>query len=223
MLTACEQKIIGWLRKVTTATMTQIRHEFEVSHMTVVRALKKFGYYASYNYNASYYVLRDVPAFDDWGLWAYRDVRFSRYRTLPATIVALVTAAPAGLTVQELEDRLQTKAANLVSTLAHRGQVQSEGLPGRRAVYLATDPGVRAQQLELRQRPLQRESSGSTAELPFGCSALQVIAILRAMILQSDDDANHLARSLQARGNHVTAGQVHRVLDHYGIKKKRRP
>jgi hypothetical protein len=223
MLTACEQTIIGWLRKVTVATMKQLRHQFRVSHMTVARALKKFGYFASYNHNASYYVLRDVPQFDDWGLWAYRDVRFSRYRTLPATIVALVTTAPAGLTVQELEERLQTKAANLVSLLASRGQVQSERLIGRHAVYLATDPQLRAQQLELRQRQLRKESAGSATELPFGCSALEVIAILRAMILLSKDDADRLARYLQAGGTHVTAGQVHRVLDHYGVKKKRRP
>ena len=59
MLTACEQKIIGWLRKVTVATMKQIRHEFEVSHMTVVRALKEFGYYASYNYNENTRLVRD--------------------------------------------------------------------------------------------------------------------------------------------------------------------
>jgi len=57
MLTCGEQKVIGWLRKATVATMKQIRHQFRISHMTVVRALKKAGYYASYNYNAAYYVL----------------------------------------------------------------------------------------------------------------------------------------------------------------------
>jgi hypothetical protein len=223
MRTDGEQEIIGWLRKVTVATMRQLRHQFQISHMTVARALKKFGYFASYNHNASYYVLGDVPQFDNWGLWAYRDVRFSRYRTLPATIAALVTAAPAGLTVQELEERLQTKAANLVSRLASRGQVQSETLAGRHAVYLATDPQLRAQQLELRQRQLQKESAGSATELPFGCSALEVIAILRSMILLSEDDEARLARHVQAAGTHVTSGQVRRVLDHYGVKKKRRP
>ena len=223
MLTTGEQKIIGWLRKVTVATMEQIRRQFQISHMTVVRALKKFGYYASYNHNASYYVLRDVPEFDDWGLWTYRDVRFSRYHTLPATIVAVVTRAPAGLTVQELEERLQTKAANLVSRLVSGGQVQGERIAGRHLVYVASNRHVRAQQLELRQRQLQKEFAGGATELPFGCSALEVIAILRAMILLSEDDAGRLARRLQAGGAHITAGQVHRVLDHYGVKKKRRP
>jgi len=223
MPTDGEQGIIAWLRKATVATMKQIRHQFHISHMTVVRALKKFGYYASYNHNAAYYVLRDVPEFDDWGLWAYRDVRFSRYRTLPATIVAVVEKAPAGLTVSELEQRLQTKAGNVVSRLVSHGLVQREKLAGHHVVYLASDPEVRTQQLEQRQRQLQEEAAPGAAELPSRCSASDVIEVLRAMILTSDDDPERLARRLQAGGTRITAGQVRRVLEHYGVGKKRRP
>ena len=223
MLTGGEQKVIGWLRKATVTTMKQIRCQFRISHMTVVRALKKFGYYASYNYNAAYYVLRDVPEFDDWGLWAYRDVRFSRYRTLPATIVAVVEQAPAGLTVAELEERLQTKAGNMVSRLVSEGQMQRERLSGRHVVYLASNPELRAPQLEQRQRQLRVDAARDPTELPSRCSAVDVIEVLRAMILASDDDPNRLARRLHAGGTRITAGQVKRVLEHYGMKKKRRP
>ncbi len=222
MLTSGEQKVIAWLRKATVATMKQIRHRLHISHMTVVRALKKFGYFASYNHNASYYVLRDVPEFDDWGLWAYRDVRFSRYRTLPATIVAVVEKAPTGLTVPELEQRLQTKAGNVVSRLVSRGRVQRERLTGRHVVYLASDPEVRTRQLEQRQRQVQEKAAPGGAELPFRCSATDVIEVLRAVIVTSDDDPDRLARRLQAGGAYITAGQVRRVLEHYGVEKKRR-
>jgi hypothetical protein len=223
MLTGQEQKVIAWLRKSTVATMKQIRHQFHISHMTVVRALKKFGYYASYNYNAACYVLRDVPEFDDWGLWAYRDVRFSRYRTLPATIVAVVEKAPAGLTVPELEQRLQTKAGNLVSRLVNQGRVKGERLAGRHMVYLASDPEVSTPQLERRQRQMQEEAVPGPSQLPSRCSPLDVIEVLRAVIQTSDDNSGHLARRLQAGGIRVTAGQVRRVLEHYGVEKKRRP
>ncbi len=222
MLTGGEQKVIAWLRKATVATMNQIRHRLHISHMTVVRALKKFGYFSSYNHNASYYVLRDVPEFDDWGLWAYRDVRFSRYRTLPATIVAVVEKAPAGLTVLELEQRLQTKAGNVVSRLVSRGRVQRERVTGRHVIYLASDPEARTRQLEQRQRQVQEKAAPGGAELPFRCSATDVIEVLRAVIVTSDDDPDRLARRLQAGGAYITAGQVRRVLEHYGVEKKRR-
>jgi hypothetical protein len=222
MFTDREQKVIAWLRKSTVASMKQLRHQFQISHMTVVRALKKFGYYASYNRNAAYYVLRDVPKFDDWGLWSYRDVRFSHYRTLPATIVALVEKASAGLTVPELEQRLQVKAGNMVSRLASHGRLKGERLAGRHMVYLAIDPEVGTQQLQRRQRQAQEEAAPRRAELPARCSATDVIEVLRAMILTSDDDSDRLARRLQADEIRVTAGQVRRVLEHYGVEKKRR-
>jgi hypothetical protein len=218
MLTGGEQIIINWLRKATVGTMKQIRHQFHVSHMTVARALKKFGYYASYNYNAAYYVLHDVPEFDDWGLWAFRDIRFSCFRTLPATIVALVEKAPAGMMVSELERRLQTKASNVVSRLASQNKLHSKKLEGHHAVYLANDPEVCANQLDRRQRQMQEEAAASVSELPSCCSASDVIKVLQAIILTSDDDPNRLAWHLQTGGAHITAGQVRRVLERYEVK-----
>ena len=41
MLTDREQKVVRWLRKRKVATMRHLRHQFQLSHMTVVRALKK--------------------------------------------------------------------------------------------------------------------------------------------------------------------------------------
>lgn len=220
MLTDLEQKVINWLRRTKVATMRHLRHQFQISHMTVVRALKKFGYYASYNHNAAYYVLQDVPEFDDWGLWAYRDIYFSRCGNLLETIVSVVEKAPAGLTVHELEERLQTKVANLVSRLVSKGRVHRERLVGHQVVYLAGDPVVRT--LQLQQRRLQQEEVRATSELPPACSATEVIEVLRAMILTQDDNPDRLSRRLQAHGAHVTAGQVRRVLDHYALEKKRR-
>ncbi|TVS09303.1 MAG: hypothetical protein EA424_27475 [Planctomycetaceae bacterium] len=64
--------------------------------------------------------------FDDGGLWAYRDVRFSRAGTLPETLVALVTQAPGGLTAGELQERWQTPVANLLSR-SNRSRKRGKG------------------------------------------------------------------------------------------------
>ena len=60
MLTDREQKVVNWLQKRKVATMRHLRYQFQLSHMTVIRALKKYGYYTSYNRNAGYYVLYDI-------------------------------------------------------------------------------------------------------------------------------------------------------------------
>ena len=222
MFTEREQKVVKWMEKRKVATMRHLRYQFQISHMTVIRALKKYGYYTSYNHNGAYYVLQDLPEFDEWGLWAYRDIRFSRYGTIRRTIIALIEDAPAGLTVAELEDRLQAKVANLASRLVRDGAIQREILLGRQAVYLVTDAKRHTQQHQERQQLLQQPAVSGTAGLPKGCSPTDVIEVLRLMILVPDGSVDELARQLRGRGVHITADKILHVIDYYALKKKRR-
>lgn len=222
MLTDREQRLVNWLRTRKVATRRHLQHQFQVCHMTVFRALKKVGYYTSYNHNAGYYTLADVPQFDDWGLWAYRDIRFSRAGTLLETLVALVTQAPAGLTVGELAQRLQTPVANLLSRLVQHGRLQRQSLPGRHVVYLSPDTERGRQQWEQRQQDLRTRAARTAPGFPAGCSALLVIDVLRQMLLAPDDGPEQWARQLQTQGRPVTAAQVRQVQEHYALEKKRR-
>jgi len=203
--------------------MRHLQHQFQVCHMSVFRALKKYGYHTSYNHNAGYYTLADVPQFDDWGLWAYRDVRFSRWGTLPDTLVALVQQAPAGLAASELEERLQTAVANLLARLVQHGRLQRQPLPGHRVVYLAAAAEASRQQWEQRQQQLSAAAVKQAAALPAGCPALVVIAVLRQMILGPEESPEQVARRLRTEGLGVTARQVRQVREYYALEKKRRP
>ncbi|MHC4406669.1 MAG: hypothetical protein ACYTG0_44160 [Planctomycetota bacterium] len=220
MATDRRQKLVKWMKKRKVATMKALRHQFQLSHMTVFRILKQYGYYTSYNYNASYYALHDVPEFDEAGLWTYRDIRFSHYGTLNETIVVLVQEATAGMTLQEVEDRLQTKAANLLCRLVHDGRLRQLRFRGRQLVYLAADPKQADRQYQQRQQPLQRPTAAH-GELPEGCSPSEVIEILRQMVLSPQARPDQLARQLTGQGVDVTARQVRRVIDHYALGKKR--
>jgi hypothetical protein len=221
MLTDRERKLVDWLKKRRLATMKHLRHQFQVSHMTVVRALKKYGYFTSYNSNAAYYTLHDVPQFDSWGLWAYREIRFSKFGTLPQTVVALVQNAPAGMTTAELEDRLQTQVANLLCRLVQQGRLTRRSLLRRQVVYLAADLEQADGQYQQRQQ-LSVPAAHPPEELPPNLAADQVIAILRQMVLAPEASPQALARQLARRAVAVTAGEVRRVREHYGLEKKRR-
>jgi hypothetical protein len=211
------------LKKRKVATMKWMRHQFRLSHMTVFRALKEYGYHTSYNYNAKYYTLRDIPQFDEWGLWACRDIRFSRYGTLLETIVALVEQAPAGATVRELEARLQTNVANLLSRLVHEGRLTQHKLLGRQVVYLAGQRKEADEQYRRRGEQAAAPSTAAGGDLPAGCSAHVVIDILRQVVYSPKANANELAVQLMDRGVTATPGQVQRVIEHYALEKKRHP
>jgi hypothetical protein len=228
-LTPSESKVMHRLRRLRVATMETLRRDLDVSHMTVVRACQKYGYFSSINRNASFYTLRDTPDFDPDGLWTYRGICFSRHRTLEKTLVALVHDSPAGLTVAELEARLHTRVGNLLSRLCRRKAVD-RGAHGRQAVYLASDGPRQRQQRATRERLREEGAQRATAVAPVATPRdsfpprLEVVVVLEVLlqcIKTPRADAAAVARRLRAAGRKITAVQVQRVFAFYDLKKKR--
>ena len=110
------------------------------SAMTAWRILHQQGYLTSYNHNARYYTLTRIAQFDEQGLWAYRDVRFSKWGTLPATVLGQIELSAAGMTARELQELLHI--ANVKPTLTHltrEGRLQRAKITGA-MVYFCRSP-----------------------------------------------------------------------------------
>jgi hypothetical protein len=222
-LTRKESSVVQRLRRKRIATMSTLCEQMDVSHMTVVRALNKYGYHSSVNHNASYYTLHDTPHFNEDGLWTYRDICFSEHGSLSKTLVALAEKAPAGLTVSEFEQRVNTKVGNLLSRLCRRDEL-SRCFAGRRAVYLTVDTKRQQQQQRERERQEIQAAEASATEqaaFPPKDDVVTVLEVLIQIIKTPNSDAAQLARALRGRGVKMTAAGVQRVIDFYALQKKR--
>jgi hypothetical protein len=224
-LTRKESEVVQRLRRNRIGTMRILCEELAVSHMTVFRALSKYGYHSSVNHNASYYTLHDIPRFDGDGLWTYREVCFSEHGSLRRTLIRLTEKSPVGLTVAELEQRVRTKVGNLLSRLCQQQQL-SRCFAGRQAVYLAVDRERQQQQRQERERqeihaPRASSSMDTGSGFPPRYDVVTVLEVLIQIIKTPAAEAVELAKALRARGVKITAVQVQRVLDFYAIQKKR--
>jgi hypothetical protein len=223
-LTRKESEVVQRLRRERIGTMKILREELAVSHMTVFRALSKYGYHSSVNHNASYYTLHGIPRFDQDGLWTYREACFSEHGSLSKTLVNLAEKSPAGLTVAALEQRVKTKVGNLLSRLCQQQQL-SRCFAGRQAVYLAVETERQQRQERERQEIHASRASSSSdvgqASIPPRYDVVTVLEVLIQIIKTPTAEAAELAKAMRARGVKITAVQVQRVLDFYAIKKKR--
>lgn len=219
MLTEREQLVVRWLRQQKVATMQQMREQFDISHMTVARALSKHGYCTSYNHNAKYYTLHEIPQFDDWGLWTFREVHFSKHGTFKNTLATLVEQSPAGRTTHELNARLHGDVAHVLSRLVKQGRLACHRLSGRQVVYLAADPQQQSQQLRRRQA---EQVAPPPLGLPTGMAVEDVLAVLRQMILCPKANPQQWASQLKAEHRTVSESQVRQVIQYYALEKKRR-
>jgi predicted transcriptional regulator len=224
-ITVKENAVINILRQWKVATKKKLCQHFNISHMTVVRALKKFGYYTSYNKNSAFYTLHDIPEFDVHGIWAYNDIYFSCYGTLEQTIVALVENSDTGFTVQELNEILKAEVKNILSRLCRQKRL-SRCFSGRYAIYLSSDHQRKTKQEACRKEQIEKTKDDSSVKilrkklLPEKLDAITVIKVLVKMIEFPKASDASISQSFQRQGVSITAKDVRRVIEFYCLEKK---
>jgi hypothetical protein len=185
------------------------------SPLTVWRILKPIGYYTSFNFNARFYTLRDIPSFDRDGLWFCRDVGFSSQGSLTRTIVALVEASPMGMTPNELTALLRVRVQNQLFHLFAQQKLARTPW-GRAHVYLSVDEEKQDEQARRRRRAPVTPAAGTESPL----TDAETIAILAELVRSPRASARRLAAVLSARGMAVSAQKVLTVIERYELPKK---
>lgn len=220
--TTTQSRIVRQLQRDRVAKWRELAEQLECSTKTIQRALTKVGYFTSINYNAGFVTLKEVPQFDQLGLWTYDTVHFSEHGNLPQTLRRIVEQSPGGCTVQELEKLVGTRVHNHISRLLREGELD-RFFQGRRVVYLAAALRRRkAQQQVRRQAEPQPAPAVHDVDLPAGLDAVTVIHVLVRLLEKPQASVASVARSLQARKLAVRADQIRRILDFYGLKKTTR-
>jgi hypothetical protein len=132
------------------ATLTELKQALGTPvDVTVFRKLKPLGYLTSYSHRGRYYTLREIPRFDDYGLWSQTGVWFSRLGTLLATAEAFVQASLHGYFADELASALHVEVQDALYQLRQQGRVARQMVCGR---YLYTATAATVQRRQVRAR-----------------------------------------------------------------------
>lgn len=184
------------------------------SRTTIFRVLSVAGYLTSYSHAGRYYTLKRIPKFDSHGIWLHRDIGFSRYGTLRATVTQLVEKSSAGQTHRELQDLLQLRVHDTLRLL-----IQDHALTRKQFqdayLYLSSKPKRASAQWAQRQQ-LAAAAVGEELE------PSRVIDVLVDVVRHPSDDAGTISGRLRALGQAVTAEQVEAVFTRYDLKKTAR-
>jgi hypothetical protein len=141
----------GFLKRNRVGTLPELKSALGTSAtMTVFRKLKGLGYLTSYSDRGKYYTLRNIPEFDDRGLWSYRQAWFSRYGNLRQTVHALVEDGQGGWTAQELDGQVHVETKQPLLNLVRLQQLVREKIGGV-YVYFAGEKARRQSQRLHRQ------------------------------------------------------------------------
>lgn len=206
--------IIQYFYRYKILTKSKLLELGGFSHMTAWRILNDHGYLSSYNFNARYYTLIDIPKFDDYGLWSFRKVRFTRYGSLTNAIVELIKQGKPGFSADELENLLKVPVKPSLLRLYREGRISRQKLDTV-FIYFATNAIRRETQLSERQSQLKSALKHSALPQPDS-----IIAVLVELIKKPHSEPDVIAKRLSSRRVHITTREVKAIFTYYNLVKK---
>ena len=194
-------------------TLPQLSDRLGCSSRTVLRRLKKHGYFSSYNHCGKFMTLEEVASFDSCGLWLCKGARFSKYGTLRNTVHQFVHGSEKGMTHEELAMALGLRVHDTLLHLVNEGKIRRERL-GPSFVYLSR------KRLIQRTQTRQRKEFMKTSERPRATSQ-QKIATLLELIKDPKVTRQEIVVRCRHAGIGIKPKVVDVVFDQYELDKKR--
>jgi len=186
------------------------------SRMSVFRRLSAVGYLTSYNRAGRYYTLREIPKFDEGGLWHHQGVSFSQRGSLKDTVEHMVNDSEAGKTHSELEFSLRVRVHNTLLDLVEEEAI-GRVLLAKYFLYVSAKRRPAKAQIARRQEELERETAEREEKLASAVVIEVLLEIIHGATVVAEPSA--IAARVAARGINVTAAQVAGLLEEHGLKK----
>ncbi|RKY84155.1 hypothetical protein DRQ11_11975 [candidate division KSB1 bacterium] len=101
------------------------------SERSTQRYLKELNYLTSYTHRGRFVTLSDIPTFNDFGIWSYQKIGFSKFGSSLDTIVAIVNQSECGFSREELESILKIGISKQIQILVQRESIHRVKLGGK--------------------------------------------------------------------------------------------
>ena len=174
--------------------------------------LKQWEAYTSYNQNGKYYTLPQIPQFDQYGLWRYKNVGFSQYGNLKKTIIHLVTASPAGLSGKQLGEILGLLPQSFLHHFRECPGIYREKHDGVFVYFSDID--------DLCEKQVYKRSSLICRSAIVTISDTEAILILVAIIRQHGISAEDIAALAEIKNSGIKLSDIKGFMEYHGLLKK---
>ena len=115
------------------------------SPMTIFRHLKKLHYLSSISHRGKYYTLPNIPEYNDYGIWIFSGVHFSKFGTVRNTLLEAINNSVAGFRSKELYDIIGVEIKKPLLGLLADKQIVREKISGS-YIYFSIDADTRKKQ-----------------------------------------------------------------------------
>ncbi len=174
--------------------------------------LRQWQTYTSYNQNGRYYTLPQVPRFDDYGLWRYKNIAFSQHGNLKKTVIHLVNASSAGLSGKKLGEILALSPQSFLHHFRNCQGIRREKHEGVFIYFSDID--------QVYEKQLQERASRAGRSAIVTLSDPEAVLILVTVIREHGISAEEIAGLPEIKKSKIRLSAVKGFMSYHGLLKK---
>lgn len=174
--------------------------------------LRQWEAYTSYNQNGRYYSLPQIPRFNDYGLWHYKNVAFSQHGNLKKTVIHLVNASSAGLSGKQVGEILGLSPQSFLHHFRNCPGIHREKHEGVFIYFSDID--------QVYEKQLQERKSLASRSAIVTLSDPEAVLILVAIIREHGISAEEIAALPEIKKSNIKLSTIKGFMSYHGLLKK---
>lgn len=200
------------VKKQKIFTLKKLVSILDCSTRTAQAKLKLWKAYTSYNQNGKYYTLPEIPQFDVYGIWRFKNAAFSKHGNLKKTIVHLVNTSPEGLTGRQIGELLGLSPQSFLHHFRNCPGIYRDKHAGVYVYFSDNDP-VFENQVQKRKTLINQPTLITLADP-------EAVMILVAIIKHHSISAEDILRLPEIKKSKITKPAIQGFLEYHGLVKK---
>ena len=184
------------------------------SSITLRRDIKALSGITSFTHRGEYVTLVDIPVYDKFGIWFYKNIGFTKFNNSLDLIVSIINNAENGITKDEIEELLKIKISKQIQILLSQKRLHRIKF-GAKYRYLseelAKDKKRQIQLLDIEEYYAKK------------VSIADIIVVLKAVLSEYKIDMNNLKKLVQKYSLDVPIKKIEQLLLKYDLASKKKP
>lgn len=202
------------IRKSKIQTFEKILDKMDCSSITLRRDIKAIDGITSFTHRGEYVTLFDVPSYDKFGIWFYKNIGFTKFKNSLDLVVNVINNAEKGITKEEIEKLLKIKISKQIQILLSQKRLYRVKL-GAKYKYLseklAKDKNRQIQVLDIEEYYEKK------------ISITDIITVLQAVLSEYEIDLHNLKNLIKKYSLDISVKKFEQLLLKYDLTIKKKP
>ena len=206
--------IKAFIKKNKAVTISEFFHHIPYCEKTLRRDINDLNGITSYTHRGKFITLPNIPIFDNYGIWFYKDIGFTKYKNSLDLIIRSIDNSE-GITKEELEGILRIKISKQIQILLSQKRLNRVKL-GAKYFYLSEELAKnKKRQMQILPIDIEEYSDRKV-------NITDLVAVLKVVLTEYQIDMNNLNKFIVKYSLQVPINKIERLLLKYDLSSKKK-